>query len=139
MSEIAIEGLSALETDLNRLPQAFNAIHARFSHAAAGSWKKWIIEVDALDTRRLLFSVAAHAAGVVTEAKQFVIDTSRNSRVMYSDIVERGRKDGNYAKGKPYTDAYGGRYPAGRALEQMYETDALEGIATRTLSEFLHG
>ena len=124
--------LAKLEADLNRLPEAFDIIHQRYSTALAFGWRGVVLEVDAIDKWWYIESIRAQRSAEGLDAgatKLFVIDTSSDPRVIYSDIVERGRTDVNYP----------GRFPAGTTLERQHDNDLLEKIATPTLDSFLHG
>jgi hypothetical protein len=121
--------LAKLEADLNSLPQAFSIIHARYAQRLAGGWKEWILGVGAVDTRAYLFSVSAQAVVGPVSAREFLIGTSQDDTVFYSDIVERGRTDVDYP----------GRFPAGRSLEAQDNVDMLDTVVTQTLDEFLYG
>lgn len=111
--KMEIRGLDHLERDLNKLERASeNALEAVASDISKG-WKAMIAGVGAVDKRWLIESVAPHELS----AKQFAIDTRNDARVIYSDVVERGRRD------RP---AYPARHPLEKALDQMESTGLLE-------------
>lgn len=127
------QDLDKLEADLNRLPEAFDIIHQRYASGLAFGWRGIVLEVDAIDKWWYIESIKARrsAEGLDAEGTQmFVIDTSSDPRVIYSDIIERGRTD---------TDKYPARWPAGVSLERQHDNDMLEKITTQHLDNFLHG
>lgn len=136
--------LAKLESDLNRLPKAFDVIHQQYTLGLTLGWKSMIFETGAVDTMRYFFSVSAKSiAGGEDGAgtKAFIIDTSSNPTSGYSDIVERGRRPGGvipFTGGKIHP-GYPGRFPAGKSLDKQHSEDLLDRVGIRVLDRFLHG
>jgi hypothetical protein len=125
--------LAKLEADLNDLPRAFDLIHQKFSTRLAFGWRGVVLEVDAIDKWWYIESIEAKrlAEGLnAGDTQLFVIDTSSDRRVTYSDIVERGRTD---------TDKYPARWPAGTMLDRQHDNDLIDKVIRPTLDSFLHG
>ncbi len=138
--------LAKLAADLNRLPKAFDVIHQQYTLSLTLGWKEMILGVPTVDTMRYFHSVAARQmansdGGVGT--KEFVIDTSQDGTVGYSDIVERGRREttgrssGALAPGRH--PGYAGRYVVDRALTKQHNEDLLDKVNIRVLDRYLHG
>ena len=73
------------------------------------SFVQQVYIVDAIDSGDFIQAIDWYKESKFSQEHQsFLIDTSKNDVVNYSDIVERGRKDGAN---------YPGRYPAKKGIE----------------------
>lgn len=120
--------LALIERELNMLPKISEAALEQVADDLKTGWKFFITEVDALDSHDFVQSVDKHKVS----AAEFVVDTDNNADVIYSDIVERGRRATETHAGYP------GRFPAEKALEAFDAADMAERRYTEALFRFLH-
>lgn len=112
--------LSALERDLNLIPQALENATAELALELRSNWKHFVRSVGAVDSGEYLKSVLDRKM----TAKEFLIEDDSG----YSQIVELGRTD---------TDKYPGRLPVKKALEMLDNNNVVERFIENEFDKIL--